>query len=154
MRLSKKSDYALRTLFTLAREYGNGPMSIRDLAERNDVPRRFLEQIMLDLKERGVVTSVAGRGGGYVLARPASEITIGQIVRGFDGVLAPIGCCSITQYEHCSQEPICRFRRLLLEIRNYTARAMDGATLAGAMAGLPVSHAEVFSEPLLEGAGI
>jgi Rrf2 family protein len=92
MRLSRKSDYALRALFTLVAEYGKGPISIRELAERNDVPRRFLEQIMLDLKHQGWARSIPGRDGGFVLARKPEEITMGEVVRHFDDMLAPIPC--------------------------------------------------------------
>jgi len=148
MRLSRKSDYALRALFTLVEEYGHGPIPIRELARRNDVPRRFLEHIMLDLKAEGWVQSVAGRDGGYALARRPDEITMGQVVRHFDGVLAPVGCVSVCNYETCTQEPACRFRRVLLEIRNYTASLMDKATLASVHTGPPVTADEVFSGKL------
>ena len=152
MRLSRKSDYALRALVTLAKHYGEGPISIRELAERNDVPRRFLEQIMLDIKGRGWVESIPGRDGGFVLARRPEEITMGQVVRHFDGLLAPIPCVSTASYEPCSQEAVCRFRRVLLEIRNYTARRMDQADLATLLMSVPVQQAEVFA--FAEGAGI
>ena len=154
MRLSMKSDYALRALSTLVERFGKQPVSIGDLARRNDIPKRFLEQIMLELKAGGIVRSVPGRAGGYALAKPPDQVTIGEVVRGFDGVLAPIHCCSSTHYEACSQESACRFRRFLLEIRNYTAQVMDTATLAAVFAGEPVADHEVFSETLVEGAGI
>ncbi|MFM7833198.1 MAG: RrF2 family transcriptional regulator, partial [Planctomycetaceae bacterium] len=76
MKLSKKTDYALGALFTLVEYRGRGPLSIREIAERNDIPRRFLEQIMLDLKSRGWVLSIAGRDGGFELAKDPAEITM------------------------------------------------------------------------------
>jgi Rrf2 family protein len=154
MRLSKKSDYAMRAMFTLVEHYGRGPIPIRELARRNDMPKRFLEHIMLEMKEKGWVKSLAGRDGGYVLARPPEQITMGQIVRHFDGIMAPIACVSVGHYERCSQEPVCRFRRVLLEVRNYTVGLMDKATLAAVFAGRPVSPDEVFSGQMLDGAGI
>ena len=154
MKLSRKTDYALRALFTLVQEYGRGPMSIRELAERNDVPKRFLEHIMLEMKQQGWVVSLPGRDGGYVLGKGPDQITMGQVVRHFDGLLAPIGCVSVMHHEGCSQEGACRFRRVLLDVRNYTARAMDRATLASVMLVSPVSRAEVFDESLVGGAGI
>jgi len=154
MRLSQKADYALRVLFTLVEHQGRGPVSIRVLAERNDVPKRFLEHIMLELKARGWVRSLPGKHGGYLLARPADQVTMGQVVRHFDGLLAPIGCVSVTRYEPCSQESRCRFRRVLLEIRNTTARLMDRATLAAVHQGEPVERREVFDVELMGGAGI
>src|SRR5476649_2187138 len=90
MWVSKKTDYALRALFTLVDHFGGIPIPIRELARRNDVPKRFLEQIMLDLKTQGGVSSVAGIRGGYVLAKTPAKITMGEVVRHFDGILAPI----------------------------------------------------------------
>jgi Rrf2 family protein len=154
MKLSRKSDYALRALFTLVEHYKRGPISIRELAEKNDIPRRFLEQIMLDMKSQGWVKSIAGRDGGFVLGKPPELITMGQVVRFFDGILGPISCVSSTHYEPCSQESTCRFRRILLDIRNYTARKMDEASLVAAFAGRPVLPEEVFSTVYSEGGGI
>lgn len=154
MRLSKKSDYALRTLMYLACRTEQAPMSIRTLAAVNDIPYRFLQQIILDLKSNGWVNTVAGRDGGIVLAKGADEISMGAVVRFFDGVLAPIGCVSITHYEPCSQETVCRFRRLLLDIRNHTASLMDKTTLADLIVHTPPSYAEVFEEQFIYGSGI
>lgn len=149
MKLSRKSDYALRALVTLAMREGKGHMSIRELAKLNDIPKRFLEQIMLELKEKGIVRSIAGRIGGFDLAMPAEQITMGRIVRIFDEMLAPIPCVSATHYEPCSQESVCRFRRVLLDIRNYTVKRMEEATLATIAAGPPVERKEVF-HPVFE----
>jgi Rrf2 family protein len=154
MKLSRKSDYALRALFGLIATDRKTPVSIRELAERYDVPKRFLEQIMLELKSKGWVRSIAGRDGGFLLAKKPDEITMGEVVRHFDGVLAPIGCVSTTHYEACSQEPVCRFRRVLLDVRNYTARRMDAATLAAVYAGPVVTREEVFSSEFVGGEGI
>ncbi len=154
MRLSRKTDYALRALMTLAAQEGKGTISIRELAQRNDVPKRFLEHIMLEMKQQGWVVSLPGRDGGYKLAKSAEQITMGMVVRHFDGLLAPIGCVSVNQYEPCTQEPFCKFRRVLLDIRNYTARTMDRATLAQVIRGTPVSRSEVFDDSLVGGAGI
>jgi len=154
MKLSRKSDYALRALLTLVSNANRNPVSVRELAELNDIPRRFLEQIMLDLKARGWVESVPGRDGGFLLAKPATEITLGQVVRHFDGLLAPIDCVSTSHYEACSQEGRCRFRRVLLDIRNYVSRLMDQATLASLAQQPLVTQAEVFSSEFALGEGI
>jgi Rrf2 family protein len=143
MRISKRTDYALRAMFTLVDHYRGAPIPIRELARRNDVPKRFLEQIMLDLKTQGWVDSVAGIRGGYVLARNPEKITMGEVVRHFDGVLAPIDCVSVKGYKRCSQEPVCRFRRVFLDTRNYIAGVMDRATLAEVAQVMPVSRQEV-----------
>ena len=154
MKVSKKADYALRALFTLVEHYGRGPIPIRELARRNDVPKRFLEHIMLDLKSQGWVESVPGKSGGYTLAQRPEKIRMGQVVRYFDNLLSPINCISVSQYERCSQEPVCRFRRVFLQIRNDTARLMDNATLASVFLGQPVQSQEVFDDALIGGAGI
>lgn len=154
MKLSRKSDYALRALFTLVENYGRGPISIREIAERNDIPRRFLEQIMLDMKSRKWVESIAGRDGGFILAKSPDDITMGQVVRHFDGILAPISCVSTSHYEPCSQEGVCRFRRVLLDIRNYVSRLMDDATLSRVFSGAIVRREEVFSPDMVYGEGI
>jgi Rrf2 family protein len=143
MRVSRKTDYALRALFTLVEHYGGAPIPIRELARRNDVPKRFLEQIMLDLKSQGWVDSSPGVRGGYVLGRSPEKIMMGEVVRYFDGILAPIDCVSVTGYKRCSQEPVCRFRRVFFEARNYVAALMDRSSLAEVAQGSPLSKAEV-----------
>ena len=143
MRVSKKTDYALRVLFTLVEHFGGAPIPIRELARRNDVPKRFLEQIMLQLKAQGWVSSVAGVRGGYVLAKNPNQISMGQVVRHFDGILAPIDCVSVSGYRRCSQEPVCRFRRVFYDARNYVTNLMERATLAEVARGTPLSKQEV-----------
>lgn len=143
MRVSKKTDYALRALFTLVEHHGGAPIPIRELARRNDVPKRFLEQIMLGLKSQGWVDSTAGIRGGYFLARNPTKITMGEVVRHFDGILAPIDCVSVTGYQRCSQESVCRFRRVFFDARNYVANLMDAATLAEVAKGSPLTKKEL-----------
>jgi len=143
MRVSRKTDYALRALFTLVEHYGGAPIPIRELARRNDVPKRFLEQIMLDLKSQGWVYSLAGVRGGYVLGRNPEKIMMGEVVRYFDGILAPIDCVSVTGYKRCSQEPVCRFRRVFFEARNYVAVLMDRSSLAEVAKWAPLSPKEM-----------
>jgi len=154
MRLSRKADYALRVLMTLVDRWGQGPVSMNELARLNDVPKKFLEHIMLDLKAQQWVTSSPGRFGGYALAHPPERITLGQVVRHFDGVLAPVGCVSQSQPEGCSQSATCRFRRVMLDVRNATAAYLDGATLAAVARNEPVDAREVLTLGLADGDGI
>ncbi len=154
MKISKKTDYAFRALFTLVEHFGRGPIPIRELARRNDVPKRFLEHIMLDLKAEGWVESVPGVRGGYVLAKTPDRITMGEIVRHFDGILAPIECVSVSGYKRCTQESLCRFRRVFLDARNYVTELMDAATLESVAKGAPVSKGEVFAAGFTGGEGI
>ena len=153
MRVSRRTDYALRALFTLVDHYKGVPIPIRELARRNDVPKKFLEQIMLDLKTQGWVESVAGIRGGYVLAKKPADITMGEVVRHFDGILAPIDCVSVTGYKRCSQEPVCRFRRVFFNARNYVAGLMDRSTLADVAKTTPLSPREISAE-FIGGEGI
>lgn len=154
MQVSKKTDYALRVLFTLVDHFGSGPIPIRELARRNDVPKKFLEQIMLAMKERGWVDSAPGLRGGYLLAKAPDRITMGEVIRHFDGILAPIDCVSVYGYKRCTQEPFCRFRRVFLDVRNYVASVMDNATLADIARGAPVSRKDVFATGFVGGEGI
>jgi Rrf2 family protein len=104
MKLSKKGEYALRSLINLgiAVEVKRSLVQVSELADNEQIPVKFLEQIMQALKEAGLITSVRGKFGGYRLAKPAREITIGQVVRLIDGPLAPIGCVSQSAYEKCT----------------------------------------------------
>ncbi|MBS0265701.1 MAG: Rrf2 family transcriptional regulator [Planctomycetes bacterium] len=154
MRLSRKADYGLRALLTLTTHHGEGPIPARLIAKENDVPRAFLESILLEMKARGWVGSVPGRTGGYFLSVPPNQITMGQIVRFFDGVLAPIGCISTKQFEDCSQAGRCRFRRILLEIRNHVDQLMDAETLLDLTNRDHVHRDEVFQIEIPYGDGI
>ena len=134
MKLSKKGEYALRSLINLgiAEEVKRSRVQVSELADNEQIPVKFLEQIMQALKEAGLITSVRGKFGGYRLAKPAREITIGQVVRLIDGPLAPIGCVSQSAYEKCTcpDEAHCGLRMLMLDVRNAIAGILDRYTLA------------------------
>ncbi len=133
MRLSKRGEYGLRAMIELAScEEEDGVMQIRELAERQQIPAKFLEQILLTLKNAGLLNSKMGVGGGYYLARPPQEITLGQIVRVLDGPLAPIRCVSQMAYEPCGcpDEETCGLRLVMLDVRNAIADILDHTTLA------------------------
>lgn len=134
MKLSKKGEYAVRALIDLgiAAEVGRELVQVSELARKEVIPVKFLEQIMQELKGAGVVASQRGKYGGYRLAKSASEVTVGSVVRLIDGPLAPIGCVSQTAYEKCScpDETHCGLRMLMLDVRNAIARILDRYTLA------------------------
>ena len=134
MKLSKKGEYALRSLINLgiAAEVGRSLLQVSALAAHEQLPVKFLEQILQTLKEAGLVESARGKFGGYRLAKPMKEITIGQVVRLIDGPLAPIGCVSQTAYSKCScpDEEHCGLRMLMLDVRNAIAGILDRYTLA------------------------
>lgn len=154
MRFSKKSDYALRALCHLASLDRPDPVSIRTLAAEKAIPYRFLQQIVLDLKANGWVNTLPGREGGIQLAKPPGEITVGEVVRFFDGVLAPIGCVSIKHYECCSLESLCPFRWLLLDVRNNTATLLDRTSLADLSRGVPAGQQDDAENLYNDGSGI
>jgi Rrf2 family protein len=138
MRLSKRGEYGLRAMIDLATALQDkdrrpgGVVQIKEIAERQHIPAKFLEQILLSLKNAGMLHSRMGMGGGYYLARPAEEITLGHIVRVLDGPLAPIGCVSQMAYESCGcpDERTCGLRLVMLDVRNAIANILDNTSLA------------------------
>ncbi len=132
--LTKKSKYGLKALLILAQHAGQGPMLVTDLAERERIPKKFLEAILLDLKRHGLLQSKRGKGGGYFLRRGPDEITVGQVVRLLDGPLALVPCASQTAYmrcEDCADESACAIRWAMKEVRDATAKILDNTTIAG-----------------------
>jgi Rrf2 family protein len=134
VKLSKKGEYALRSLINLgiAAEMKRKLVQVSELAESEQLPVKFLEQILQVLREAGIVESERGKFGGYRLAKPARKITIGQVVRLIDGPLAPIRCVSQTAYEACTcpDEAHCGLRMLMIDVRNAIAGILDRYTLA------------------------
>ena len=134
MKLSKRGEYALRSLINLgiAAKVGRPLLRVAELAKSEDLPVKFLEQVMQQLREAGIVESERGKHGGYRLAKPAGKIHIGEIVRLVDGPLASIGCVSQTAYEpcNCPDEAHCGLRMLMLDVRNAIANILDRYTLA------------------------
>ena len=131
--LSRKSKYGLKALLLLAEETGKGPVLISRLAERDALPKKFLEAILLDLKRHGLVDSRKGKGGGYYLRRRPEEITFGEVIRVLEGPLALVPCVSQTAYgrcEECVDEPTCGVRLAMQQVRDATAEILDGTTLA------------------------
>jgi Rrf2 family protein len=133
--LSQKAKYALKAMIALASQEEGDLLQTADIAERQNVPRKFLELILLDLRKHGYVRSQRGKLGGYALAKPADTITFGQIIRLMDGPLAPIPCASLTGYRRCADcrdEKSCAVRQTMREVRDAAATILDGMTLANA----------------------
>lgn len=164
MKLSKRGEYALRSLINLgiAAEVGRRLVRASELAAQEQLPVKFLEQILQALKEAGFVESERGKFGGYRLAKPLRDIRIGEIVRLIDGPLAPINCVSQTAYEKCScpDEAHCGLRMLMLDVRNAIAGILDRYTLADVVEvtlrklrrdGLPLPFAETALAPRAAG---
>jgi Rrf2 family protein len=136
MRLSKRGEYGLRAMITLAEpaQQGTSPvmMQIKEISQRERISPKFLEQILLTLKNAGLLHSKMGVAGGYYLARSASEITLGQIFRVLDGPIAPINCVSQMAYESCGcpDEQTCGLRLVMSDVRNAIAGILDNTSLA------------------------
>lgn len=131
-RLSKKTQYSLRALYALARSYKAGPRLIGELADEEKIPKKFLEQILLSLKNRGLVESKKGRGGGYYLAKSPDTITLGSVVRMMEGPLAPLPCASETAFRKCDEcidVATCGTRLVMRDVRNAMAAILDRTTL-------------------------
>jgi Rrf2 family protein len=135
--LSQKAKYALRALLALAEAGDDQALMISDIAGRHNLPKKFLDQILLDLKHHGLVQSRRGRHGGYGLLKSADEISFGQVVRIIDGPLAPLPCLSKMAYrrcEDCPGEASCAIRRVFARTHQLTTDVLDRMTLAKALA--------------------
>ena len=134
MKISKRGEYALRALIDLgiASEMGWPMLQVSELASKEKLPVKFLEQIFTQLKMAGYVESRRGKYGGYSLARPMNQIKFGEVIRMIDGPLAPIRCVSRTSYERCScpDEIHCGLRILMFDVRNAISTILDRYTLA------------------------
>lgn len=134
MRFSKKSEYGLRAMIELTQSFGQGLVQRQALAERQSIPLGFLEMILLQLKNSGLVGSRRGVNGGVFLLKAPEEVTLGQIIRILDGPLAPIGCVSQTAFEKCEDCPYatteyCPIQGVMLNVRNAISSVLDHYTL-------------------------
>jgi Rrf2 family protein len=126
----------LQALLVLAREPTDELLLVSEIAERENLPKKFLEAILLELNRNGLVRSRRGRGGGYALAKPADLISFGQVVRIMDGPLAPLSCVSVKFYrrcEDCKDEQTCEIRKVMRRVRNAIAEQLDGTSLQDAL---------------------
>ncbi|MDK1493649.1 Rrf2 family transcriptional regulator [Sinorhizobium sp. 7-81] len=130
--LTKKGKYGLKAMVDLAQLQPGETAFITEIAVRNNLPKKFLDTIMLELRNAGFLRSKKGPGGGYSLARPAAEIRVGQVIRTLDGPLAPIRCASRTAFEACDdcRDPkSCHVRRSMVVVRDAIAGILDNMTL-------------------------
>ena len=136
--LTQRSRYALRAMLFLAEQPQSGPpTSMNRIATEANVPRKFLELILADLREAGLLLSTRGKMGGYTLSRPAEMISLGEIVRVIEGPLALVPCVSRTAYRPCNDckdEATCAIRHAMARVRDETARILDGTSLTQANA--------------------
>ncbi len=129
--LSKRAKYGLRAMIYLAQHQGEGPIQIRDIAETLQIPRKFLEAILLDLRNEGILQSRKGREGGYYMERSPDTVSLGRVIF-VDGPLASVSCVSQTAYarcDDCPDEKTCVIRCVMKEVRDATAKILDQVTL-------------------------
>jgi Rrf2 family protein len=132
MKLSVRGEYALRALLVLGQSYGQKVVRIQTISRQQNIPKKFLEQILNDLRTLGVVESKRGAGGGYRLALPPEDITLASVIRYVSGALAPVSCVSDQFYERCScpDEATCPIRDVMKEAREAVVSIMERVTLA------------------------
>jgi Rrf2 family protein len=134
--ISQKAKYAMRALIVLARVGGGETRMIGEISREQVIPKKFLEQILLELKRAGLVRSLRGRSGGYGLLRAPEEITFGEVLRLIDGPIAPLPCLSRIAYrrcEDCADETSCEIRHVFERVTLATRAVLDATTLADAI---------------------
>jgi Rrf2 family protein len=150
--ITQKTKYALKALIFLAKEKERGPVLISEISERERIPRKFLELILLELKNHGLLQSKMGKGGGYYLSRPPGDIYLGHVIRIFDGALAPLPCASKRYYrkcEECLDENTCEIRKVMLEVKAAILQILDKTSVADTLQPAS-SHAPMLENVLQE----
>src|SRR5678815_286406 len=132
MKLSVRGEYALRALIVLGLNAGKEVVRIQAISDQQNIPKRFLEQILNELRAAGILESKRGLGGGYRLKIPSEQITLAKVIRLVEGPLAPVSCVSEKYYERCScpSEEKCGIRSIMKEVRDAIVRILEGVTLA------------------------
>ncbi|UTW62034.1 Rrf2 family transcriptional regulator [bacterium SCSIO 12741] len=131
--ISKKTKYALLALGYLAEKYDQGPQLISEIAVETKIPKKFLEAILLELKKIGVLSSKMGKGGGYYLRKPPSDVGLAKIIRFMNGPIAMLPCVSLNFYEKCDEctsEKECGLNKVMIEVRDTTLKVLENKTVA------------------------
>jgi Rrf2 family protein len=131
--ISKKTKYALNALVHLAKKFEQGPVLISYISEQENIPQKFLEAILLDLKNAGILASKKGKGGGYYLIKPPEEVNVADVMRLLDGPIALLPCVTYKYYERCEEckdEETCGIRDVFMAVRNETVQILKQNTLA------------------------
>ncbi|PIP67661.1 MAG: transcriptional regulator [Candidatus Omnitrophica bacterium CG22_combo_CG10-13_8_21_14_all_43_16] len=130
MKVTYKGDYGLKAMLSLALHYNKGVLPIQELAKEGDIPFKFLEQILLTLKNGGFVGSKRGVDGGYFLARPPETITVGEVIRFIEGPIEPVTCANKESYEKCKDFSYCVFKDIWNQVYTATSLVVDTVTFA------------------------
>lgn len=131
--LSKKAQYSILALVKLAKEYHHGPVLISSISQSERIPKKFLEAILLDFKQVGILASKKGKGGGYFMIRNPREISMADIIRHIDGAIALIPCVTYKYYQpcqHCKDEVTCGIRSIIKDVRDETVDMLKHISLA------------------------
>ncbi len=142
--ISQKAKYALRALVALVKAPPESSLMIAEISKAQAIPKKFLEQILLELKRHGIVASRRGRLGGYVLLKPADKITFGEVLRLIDGPIAPLPCLSKIAYRRCADcqdEATCEIRHVFAHVVKAQREVLDHTTFADAVAAGRVPEA-------------
>lgn len=131
MKISKKGEYALKALIELAINYDKGVdvTLINEIADQENIPPRYLEQILLTLKNAGLLVSKRGVGGGYSLSKSSENISLGEVIRIIEGPLAPLDCVSVSRHVNCPEQPSCGLYSVMHEVRDAIANVLDNISL-------------------------
>lgn len=129
MKLTTKGRYGLRAMLEMALSMNEGPVVLRTIAERQGISERYLEQLLIPLKKAGLVKSIRGSQGGYVLKRDPGNITVGDIIRVLEGPIAPVECVNETDPEACNRADYCVTRKIWSEVRDSIIKVLDSHTL-------------------------
>jgi Rrf2 family protein len=131
--LSKKCKYAIHALIYLAERYEQGPVHIQEISEKQKIPKKFLEAILLELRNAKILHSKKGKGGGYYLHKKPEEVNMIDIIRHMDGAIAMLSCVSLNYYERCDEcqnETTCGIRDAFIQVRDQTLKVLEKSTLA------------------------
>ncbi|MHB1125442.1 MAG: RrF2 family transcriptional regulator [Bacillota bacterium] len=129
MKLSTRGEYGLRAMFDLSQHHGEGPISLKSIAERQGISEHYLEQLAASLRKSGLLRSVRGSQGGYILAREPGEITVGDIIRVLEGPIAPMDCVSEEEKDPCIRAESCITRGIWAKVRDSINDVLDSITL-------------------------
>jgi Rrf2 family protein len=139
---STRGEYGVRLMAELARHHGTGPVSLAEVAEHEDLPRPYLEQLVSSLRDAGLVTSTRGARGGYELARPPAEIRMGEVLRALEGPIVPMICANEDPIHalECGRTGYCNVNLMWVRVREAIVRTLDSLTLADVSRGVPPAH--------------
>lgn len=130
MKLSTKGHYGLKAMFDLALHYGQGPIPLKSVAERQELSEHYLEQLISGLRKAGLVKSVRGAQGGYILAKEPQDITVGDVIRVLEGPIAPLDCVNEEISDCCGQAEHCITKNVWVKVRDSITEVLDSITLA------------------------